>query len=190
MTSINSIATSLIQLGQGVLTLKQLRTMKVPVLAIASTALLAGIAYRALKSPSAAQDKEGGKKAPVRKPSGQASTAGRAAKSAGAAVVELSKEAAGRVRKEYMKYKKSAGIEMRGYDKTLTELKGKLAEAGAEVKDKYRDVLADAEKRSKELKKRITSFKEEGKDQWVEFKREFTGDLKSLEKDLKSIVLS
>jgi len=189
MISINSIATSLIQLGQGILTVKQLRNMKVPVLAIASTALLAGIAYRALR-PSAAQDKDGGKKAPVRKPSGQASTAGRAAKSAGAAATELTKDAAARVRKEYMKYKKSAGIEMRAYDKTLAELKGKLAEAGAEVKDKYHDVLADAEKRSKELKKRMTAFKEEGKEQWVEFKREFTGDLKSLGKDLKSIALS
>lgn len=189
MTSINSLATSLIQLGQGVLTIKQLRNMKVPVLAIASTALLAGLAYRALK-PSAAQDKEGGKKAPVRKPSGQASGGSRAAKSAGAAAVELTKEGAARIRKEFMKYKKSAGIEMRGYDETLAEIKSKMAEASAEVKDQYKDTLADVEKRSKELKKRMTAFKEEGKDQWVEFKREFTADLKSLGKDLKSIALS
>ncbi|UPT68293.1 MAG: hypothetical protein M0D57_06535 [Sphingobacteriales bacterium JAD_PAG50586_3] len=164
--------------------------MKVPVLAIASTALLAGLAYRAIKGPSAAQDKDGGKKAPVRKPSGQASAGARAVKSAGSAAEELTKDAATRIHKEFVKYKKASGAKMRSYDKMLGDLKHKLSEAEAEVKDKYKDVLADAEKRSKELKKSMMSFKVEGKEQWTGFKRDFTKDLESLGKDLKGIALS
>lgn len=190
MTDMNNLASSLINLGQGILTIKQLRSMKVPVLAIASTALLAGLAYRMLKSPGAAQDKEGGKKAPTRLPAGRPDAKGMSAKGAAEAAEELTKDVAARIHKEYVKYKKASVAKMRSYDKILVDLKGKLAEAGDEVKDKYRDVVADVEKRSKELKKSMTSFKVESKEQWAGFKRDFTRDLESLGKDLKGIVLS
>ncbi len=185
MTDMNNLASSLINLGQGILTIKQLRTMKVPVLAIASTALLAGLAYRILKSPGAAENKELDKKPPVRTPGVREN-----AKGAAATAQELTDDVSARIHKEYVKYKKASVAKMRSYDKILVDLKGKLAEAGDEVKDKYKEVLADAEKRTKQLKNSMMSFKVESKEQWAGFKRDFTGDLESLGKDLKGIALS
>lgn len=185
MTDMNKLASSLINLGQGILTIKQLRSMKVPVLAIASTALLAGLAYRVLKSPGAAENKELDKKPPTRTPGVRVT-----AKGAAATAEELTDDASARIHKEYVKYKKSSVAKMRSYDKTLVDLKGKLAEAGDEVKDKYKEVLADAEKRTKQLKNSMMSFKIEGKEQWAGFKRDFTKDLETLGKDLKGIALS
>ena len=190
MSGMKSLASSLIQVGQGILTIKQLRNMKVPVLAIASTALLAGLAYRAFKTPSVAEDTEGGKKAPIRKPSGPVTSKGQSPKGAAATAVELGKDAADRIRKEYVKYKKSASTKMRSYDKMLGDIKSKLGEAEADVKEKYSDVVHNVEKRSKELRKRLMTFKAEGKDEWTGFKREFTKDIESLGKELKGIALS
>lgn len=160
--------------------------MKVPVLAIASTALIAGLAYRALKG-SAEPGQAGSTK---RNPSPIKQTGRQASKAVADAAEELSKEGAARLRREFSKFKKSSGIKMRNYDKTLSMVKSKLAEAGDEVKDKYSDVVSDIEKRSREMKKRMSSFKQEGKDQWVGFKKEFTKDMEELGKDLKSITLS
>jgi hypothetical protein len=72
----------------------------------------------------------------------------------------------------------------------LGDIKSKLGEAETEVKEKYQDVVHDAEKRSKELRKRLMTFKAEGKDEWAGFKKEFTRDIESLGKDLKGIALS
>ena len=185
MTDMNNLASSLINLGQGILTIKQLRTMKVPVLAIASTALLAGLAYRILKSPGAAENKELDKKPPIRTPGVRVN-----AKGAAATAQELTDDVSTRIHKEYVKYKKASVAKMRSYDKILVDLKEKLAEAGDEVKDKYKEVLADAEKRTKQLKNSMMSFKVESKEQWAGFKRDFTRDLESLGKDLKGIALS
>lgn len=73
-------------------------------------------------------------------------------------------------------------------DKKIAELKAKKHEGTQEVKDKYNKKVSDLEQKNKDLRKRITEYKETNdKSKWESFKREFKHDMKEMGQSLKDL---
>jgi phage shock protein A len=75
------------------------------------------------------------------------------------------------------------------YEKTIGELKAKLALETRENIAKYEKTLADLEQKVSEIKKKVHEYKEEGKDKWAAYNDKFNHDLDELGKALKNFTV-
>ena len=103
-----------------------------------------------------------------------------------AAKLEL-KDAQGESDKEYRQFKADADLKIAANEKSIAEFKVKIKTADEKFKIKYDKKVAALEQRNIELKKKISEYKYEGRDQWVIFKRGFNHDLKVVGKAIKNL---
>jgi len=103
-----------------------------------------------------------------------------------AAKIEL-KDAQAESDKEYRQFKADVDLKIAANEKSIAEFKVKIKTANEKYKIKYEKKIVVLEERNTELKKRISDYKYEGKDQWVIFKRGFNRDLKAVGKGIKDL---
>jgi phage shock protein A len=75
------------------------------------------------------------------------------------------------------------------YEKTIGELKAKIAQETKENIAKYEKTLTDLEQKVSEIKKKVHEYKEEGKDKWAAYNDKFNHDLDELGKALKNFMV-
>ncbi|MGA3014002.1 MAG: hypothetical protein ABSD71_08200 [Bacteroidales bacterium] len=75
------------------------------------------------------------------------------------------------------------------YEKTIGELKAKIAKETKENIAKYEKTLTDLEQKAGEIKKKVHEYKVEGKDKWASYSVKFTHDLDELGKALKNFTV-
>ena len=89
--------------------------------------------------------------------------------------------------KEWHQFKANAELKIDNNEKSIAEFKVKIKTADEIFKIKYDKKVDSLEQRNSELKKKISEYKYEGKDQWVIFKRGFNHDLKVVGKAIKDL---
>ncbi|MCX6168438.1 MAG: hypothetical protein NTX65_03795 [Ignavibacteriales bacterium] len=89
--------------------------------------------------------------------------------------------------KEYRLFKTDADLKIAANEKSIEEFKEKIKTADEKFKIKYEKKVTVLEEKNIKLKKKISEFKYEGRDQWVIFKRGFNRDLKAVGKGIKDL---
>ena len=92
--------------------------------------------------------------------------------------------------KEWRQFKNDADLKISANEKSIAEFKEKIKTADEKFRVKYNKKVATLEQRNIELKKKLSEFKYEGKDQWVIFKRGFNHDLSVVGKAIKNLFSS
>jgi len=72
------------------------------------------------------------------------------------------------------------------YEKSIGELKARIAKETKENIAKYEKTLAELEQKAGDIKKMVHAYKEEGKDKWNAYNAKFNSDLDELGKALKN----
>ena len=94
---------------------------------------------------------------------------------------------------EYMmdveNYKKEMAERVEGNKTTISELRAKIDNVKEETKEKYRNSITALEKTNNELQRKITEYKEGGKETWETFKAEFSHDMDELGAAFKAIIV-
>jgi len=75
------------------------------------------------------------------------------------------------------------------YEKSIGELKARIANGTKENLAKYEKKLVELEQKTSDMKKKLEEYKEEGKDKWDAFKLKFNHDLDELGKALKGFTV-
>ncbi len=75
------------------------------------------------------------------------------------------------------------------YEKSIGELKAKIANETKENLANYEKKLAELEQKTSEMKKKLEEYKEEGKEKWDSYKLKFNNDLDELGKALKNFTV-
>lgn len=75
------------------------------------------------------------------------------------------------------------------YEKSIGELKARIAKETKENIAKYEKTLTDLEQKASEIKKKVHEYKEEGKDKWAAYNDKFNHDLDELGKALKNFMV-
>ena len=97
------------------------------------------------------------------------------------------KDAQVQYEKEWQQFKSDAELKISANEKSINEFKAKMKTEGTKFKAKYEKEVAVLERKNIELKKKISEYKYEGKDNWEEFKREFNHDLDVVGNAIKDI---
>jgi hypothetical protein len=74
-------------------------------------------------------------------------------------------------------------------EKKIAEFKDKIAGENAENKAKLENKLAELEQKNKEMKAKLAAYKNNGNEQWDEFKTEFNHDMKELGKAFSDLTV-
>ena len=104
-------------------------------------------------------------------------------------VVEAQQELNHALQDSIQQFKKESEEKIIAYEKSIAELKARIAKENKENKIIYEKKLADLEQRNTDLKKKLDAYKAEGKDKWMSFKNEFNHDIEELGKALKSFTV-
>ena len=72
------------------------------------------------------------------------------------------------------------------YEKSIGELKARIAKEKKGNLANYEKKLAELEHKTSELKKKLEEYKEEGKEKWDSYKLKFNHDMDELGKALKN----
>jgi len=75
------------------------------------------------------------------------------------------------------------------YEKSIGELKTRIAKETKENIAKYEKTLADLEQKASDIKKKVHEYREEGKDKWAAYNDKFNHDLDELGKAMKNFVV-
>jgi chromosome segregation ATPase len=107
-------------------------------------------------------------------------------------VIEANKDL-DQANKEYLadieNYRKETANRIAANDQTIVELKAKIEHQKKAVRAEYRKKIAELEQKNSEMKKKMESYKEEGKDKWEVFKAEFNHDMDELGKAFKDLTV-
>lgn len=79
--------------------------------------------------------------------------------------------------KEWLQFQKDAEFKIRTNENRIDEFKAEIQTARGKFKAKYEKEVARLEGKNIELKKKISEYKYDGKDDWEEFKRGINHDL-------------
>ncbi len=85
----------------------------------------------------------------------------------------------------FQKFKEESEAQIDSYQKSITELKAKIAKKGKKDKAMYNKKLAVIEQKNNALKKKLEDFKDNGQGKWASFKNEFNHDMGGLGNSLK-----
>jgi cell shape-determining protein MreC len=75
-------------------------------------------------------------------------------------------------------------------DSSIVALKSKIAKEKKEVKADYEKKIAELEQKNRDLKTKMGEYKDEGKERWESFKREFNHDMEELGIALKDLTVN
>src|SRR3989339_718964 len=79
--------------------------------------------------------------------------------------------------KEWQQFQKDAEFKIRSNENRINEFKTEIQTARGKFKAKYEKEVVRLEERNIELKKKISEYKYDGKEDWEEFKRGINHDL-------------
>lgn len=78
------------------------------------------------------------------------------------------------------KYRKESADKITANDKSIAEFKTRIAHEKLDAQAAYQKKITVLEQKNSDLKKKIDTYKAEGKEQWVIFKAEFSKDMDEL----------
>lgn len=88
---------------------------------------------------------------------------------------------------EYNKFKVESEQRMLDNEFKIAELKATKIKLKKEAKADYDKTIADLEQKNSNMRTKLNDYKEEGKDKWESFKREFNHDMDELGSALKDL---
>lgn len=98
--------------------------------------------------------------------------------------VEAANEALDQAQAEYLadmeQFRKEAEAQTISNDQMIAEFKSRAANEKAAVRAEYDKKIADLEESNARMKRRMADYRDEGSDNWQEFKREFSRDMNEL----------
>jgi len=80
----------------------------------------------------------------------------------------------------FQKFKEESEAKIDSYQKSITELKAKIAKKSKKGQAIYNKKLAVIELKNNELKKKLEDYKDNGQVKWVSFKKVFKHDMDEL----------
>ncbi len=83
---------------------------------------------------------------------------------------------------EIENYRKQTLDRSEANDRAIEEYRTKIDMQKKEARAEYKKKLAELEDRNREMKRKMTDYKDEGKDKWETFKAEFNHDMDELGK--------
>ena len=90
---------------------------------------------------------------------------------------------------EYQQFKIDENKKIQNNDNSIADFKARIAKKKKENRAQYEKKLAVLEQKNTDLKKRLVDFKDNGKDNWAAFKREFNHDMDQLGKSIKDFTI-
>lgn len=90
--------------------------------------------------------------------------------------------------KEWQQFRTDSELKINVIQKKIDDFKVKLRTVSSTIKNKYENEIVSLEEKNIELKKRISEYNFQGRDNWEAFKREFNHDLDAVEKALKDVL--
>lgn len=72
-------------------------------------------------------------------------------------------------------------------EQIINDFKASLSKLGKDVKSKYEVKMDDYERKNKEMKTKLSEFKDIGAESWQSFKSEFTSDIDEIGRALKNL---
>jgi chromosome segregation ATPase len=87
-------------------------------------------------------------------------------------------------------YKKESRAKIRANEESIAAFEARIDNEKKEVRDEYKKKIAELEQKNTDVKKRLDSYKADGKDNWANFKVEFSRDMDALGKALKDLTVS
>lgn len=108
--------------------------------------------------------------------------------------VTTANEALAKANAEYLAdveaYRKEKAELIAANDSSIVALKSKIANEKKEVKADYEKKITELEQKNRDLKTKIGDYKDEDKERWESFKREFNHDMDELGKALKDLTVN
>jgi chromosome segregation ATPase len=92
--------------------------------------------------------------------------------------------------KEIEDYRKESAAKISANDKSIAAFNARIENEKKEVRDEYKKKIAELEQKNTDVKKRLDGYKADGKDNWANFKQEFSRDMDALGKALKDLTVS
>jgi flagellar biosynthesis GTPase FlhF len=92
--------------------------------------------------------------------------------------------------KEMAAFKAEADEKIAANEKYISDLKLKTKNMKNEEKTGFEKMIADLELRNKNMQKKMNEYKVEGKENWEEFKKEFSRDMEELGTAFKNLFTS
>jgi hypothetical protein len=89
-------------------------------------------------------------------------------------------EAQAQFEKEWQQFKNDAELKIEANQKKIDDFKVAMKATSDKFKDKYENEVLTLEQNNIELKKKLNVYKYEGKDNWENFKQEFSNDIDSI----------
>lgn len=90
---------------------------------------------------------------------------------------------------KYEQFKIEAEKIIIAQEKSISEIKARIATENKEINADYDKTLVLSEKKNSELKTKLADFKDDGQDKWIDFKNEFNHDINELGKTLKDLTV-
>ncbi len=87
-------------------------------------------------------------------------------------------------------YRKEKANLIAANDSSIVALKAKIANEKKDVKADYEKKITELEQKNKDLKAKMDDYKDEGKERWESFKREFNHDMDELGNALKDLTVN
>jgi septal ring factor EnvC (AmiA/AmiB activator) len=87
-------------------------------------------------------------------------------------------------------YRKESAAKISANDKSIADFNARIENEKKEVRDEYKKKIAELEQKNSDVKRRLDGYKADGKDNWVNFKQEFSRDMDALGKALKDLTVS
>lgn len=91
---------------------------------------------------------------------------------------------------EIEEYRKESAAKIDANNKSIAAFNARIENEKKEVKDEYKKKIAELEQKNTDVKKRLDGYKADGKDNWTNFKVEFSRDMDALGKALKDLTVS
>ncbi len=87
-------------------------------------------------------------------------------------------------------YRREKADAIAANDSSIVALKAKIANEKKDVKADYEKKITELEQKNKDLKVKMDDYKDEGKENWESFKREFNHDMDELGNALKDLTVN
>lgn len=88
-------------------------------------------------------------------------------------------------RQKWEEYKIEARERLKGNEDSLKAINQKIAHANDKLRQAYNQRMTTLEARNAELRSRLEGYKEEGRENWDQFKTRFNSDLDSISQNMR-----
>ncbi|MES2559446.1 MAG: hypothetical protein V4590_06885 [Bacteroidota bacterium] len=90
---------------------------------------------------------------------------------------------------DYMAFKQESEERIAANEKTIAAFKERMVTDKKQLKKADQQVIDELEQRNIDMRKKLDEYQANGKDSWVEFKKEFSHDMDELGQSLKNLTI-